>query len=108
MHTLRWLRRACPKISVILISQSDDHQRMMQALRLGAMDFLIKPLHEQELEQALKGQLASSDQNALAAISEEVEEVNDDTVFVAASPAMKKLRAQAELLAQVNVPVLIV
>jgi DNA-binding NtrC family response regulator len=108
MHTLRWLRKACPSMPVILLSQSDDHQRMVEALRLGARDFLIKPFHEQELEQALKIQLAKVEQNEEVAISEEIEKLNDDMAFVAASPAMKKVLAQAELLARVNAPVLIV
>lgn len=108
MHTLRWFQRACPRMPVILLSQSDDHQRMLEALRLGARDFLMKPFHEQELERVLKHQLANLGQNEVAAMSEEIEKVNDNLVFVAASPAMKKLRAQAELLAQVTVPVLIV
>lgn len=108
MHTLRWLRNACPSMPVILLSQSDDHQRMVEALRLGARDFLIKPFSEQDLERALKVQLASLAQNEVDAIREEIEKLNDNMAFVAVSPAMKKLRAQAELLAQVNVPVLIV
>jgi len=108
MHTLRWLRKACPSTPVILLSQSDGHQRMVEALRLGARDFLIKPFHEQELEQALKIQLAKVEQTEEDALSEEIEKLNDDTAFVAASPAMQKVQAQAELLAQVNVPVLIV
>jgi two-component system, NtrC family, response regulator AtoC len=108
MHTLRWLRKACPSMPVILLSQSNDHQRTVEALRLGARDFLIKPFHEQELEQALKIQLANLEQNEEDAISEEIERLNDVMAFVATSPAMKKVRAQVELLAQVNVPVLIV
>ncbi|MGH7490639.1 MAG: sigma-54 factor interaction domain-containing protein, partial [bacterium] len=40
--------------------------------------------------------------------SEHVEHITDDIFFVAASPIMHKLRAQAELLAQVNAPLLIV
>ena len=110
MHTLRWLRKACPSMPVILLSHSDDHQRMVDALRLGARDFLIKPFHEQEVERVLKVQLASLEQNKVNAISEEIENLKDkdNEAFVAASPAMKKLLAQVELLAQVNVPVLIV
>ena len=108
MHTLRWLRKARPGMPVILLSQPDDHQRMVEALRLGARDFLIKPFHEQELERVLKFQLANLEQNEEATISEEIEKLNNSMAFVAESPAMKKVLAQAELLAQVNVPVLIV
>jgi len=39
--------------------------------------------------------------------SEDIEQVSDEAFFVGASPIMRKLRAQAELLAQANVPVLI-
>jgi transcriptional regulator with GAF, ATPase, and Fis domain len=38
---------------------------------------------------------------------EDIEEISEDLFFVAGSPAMRKLRTQAELLAKVNVPVLI-
>jgi len=37
----------------------------------------------------------------------DIEEINEDLFFIAGSPAMRKLRMQAELLAKVNVPVLI-
>jgi DNA-binding NtrC family response regulator len=40
--------------------------------------------------------------------SEDLEEISEDLFLAAGSPAMRKLRTQAELLAKVNVPVLIV
>ena len=39
---------------------------------------------------------------------QDFEEISEDLFFTAGSPAMRKLRTQAELLAKVNVPVLIV
>jgi len=56
----------------------------------------------------LKSHLAAANQRETPVGGEEIERISDSLSFVAASPAMKKLRAQAELLAQVNVPVLIV
>ena len=44
----------------------------------------------------------------LAATRGEIDGINNSPTFVAASPAMQKVLAQAELLAQVDVPVLIV
>ena len=38
----------------------------------------------------------------------EIEQINDELYFVAASPAMRRLRTQAELLAHTDVPVLVV
>jgi len=106
LHTLRWLRRVCPRIPVILISQSENHHDMVEALRLGAQDFLLKPWQEQQLHRLLKNHLANATHESI--VGEESERISDNLWFVAASPAMKKVRAQAELLAQVNVPVLIV
>jgi transcriptional regulator with PAS, ATPase and Fis domain len=37
-----------------------------------------------------------------------IEEAGDDPVFIAGSPAMRKLRLQAELVAKIDVPVLII
>ncbi len=45
--------------------------------------------------------------NGTSIASEDIEELGEGLFFVAASPVMRKLRGQAELLAQVNVPVLI-
>jgi DNA-binding NtrC family response regulator len=106
LHTLRWLRRVCPGVPVILLSSSENHQDMVAALHLGAQDFLLKPCEQQQLDRVLKAHLASNRRDAALA-GERIERINDNLSFVTASPAMKKLRAQAELLAQVNVPVLI-
>lgn len=108
LHTLRWLRRVCPRVPVILISQSENHHDMVEALRLGAQDFLLKPWQEQQLDRVLKSHRAAASQHDTTVGGDEIERISDSLSFVAASPAMKKLRAQAELLAQVNVPVLIV
>jgi DNA-binding NtrC family response regulator len=40
-------------------------------------------------------------------VSEDIESLGEDEFFLSVSPAMQQLRAQAELLAQANVPVLI-
>jgi two-component system response regulator AtoC len=108
LHTLRWLRRVRPQLPVVLLSQAEDTQQMMQALRLGAQDFLLKPCQPGQLDKVIKRQLAAlpsrdeGDPNR-----EKLEQPGDDLLFVAVSPAMRRVRAQVESLAQVNVPVLI-
>ena len=109
MRTLRWLRRIRPDIPIILLSSTDDAQQRQEATRLGAQDYLVRPLHAQQLESVLRGHLNQRDRQAAPAmVCEDIEQISADLFFVAASPVMRKLRAQAELLAQVNVPVLIV
>jgi two-component system, NtrC family, response regulator AtoC len=109
LHVLRWLRRLRPELPVILLSHLDDLAHEKEALRLGAQGFLVQPFEEKRLESVIRQHLASSnDHTQIDFTSEDIEQVSDDTFFVGASPIMQKLRAQAELLAQANVPVLIV
>jgi two-component system response regulator AtoC len=108
LHTLRWLRRVRPDVPIILLSYPDDAEQRVQAFRLGAQDYLVRPLQEQELEIVIKRHLMGKNGNGdMEIASDDIERISDDMFFVAASPMMRKLRAQAELLAQVNVPVLI-
>jgi DNA-binding NtrC family response regulator len=93
---------------VILISNSDEPQLKLEAIRLGAQDYLVRPLHLQQVETAIRRSLFHHAENAESeVIIDEIEQVGDDMFFVAASPTMRKLRAQAELLAQVSAPVFI-
>lgn len=108
LHILRWLRRVRPTMPIILLSHSDDAGREKEAIRMGAQDYLIRPFQENQLEFVIRRQLTWRGDPIEAEIgSDDIEQINDDEFFVGASPIMRKLRAQAELLAQANVPVLI-
>jgi two-component system response regulator AtoC len=108
LHILRWLRRLRPNLPIILICYPDDAGRRDEAIRLGAQDYLVRPVDDEQLEFVIRGHLGSrSETIEMDLASEDIEQVSDDAFFVGASPVMRKLRAQAELLAQANVPVLI-
>jgi two-component system response regulator AtoC len=108
LHILRWLRRLRPNMPIILLCYPEDAGRKNEAIRLGAQDYLIRPLNDEQLASVIRGQLSSrNDSVDMELASEDIEQVSDDAFFVGASPIMRKLRAQAELLAQANVPVLI-
>jgi two-component system, NtrC family, response regulator AtoC len=108
LHVLRWLRRTRPDLPIIVLSASDHAAEKREAIRLGAHDFLVRPDDEQ-LELAIKRHLGPSpDDESPVVISDDIKALSDGQFFVAATPIMQKLRAQAELLAQADVPVLIV
>jgi two-component system, NtrC family, response regulator AtoC len=108
LHTLRWLRRVRPELPVLVLASADDADQKLEAIRLGAQDFLIHPLQAQQLETAIRRSFFYYTESSESEIlTDEVEQIGGDTFFVAASPTMRKLRAQAELLAQVNAPILI-
>ncbi len=108
IHTLRWLRRVRPDLPVLVLASSNDPIQKLEALRAGAQDFLIRPWHALELEAVIRRFLSQSTETFDSeVIVDEIEDIGDDLFFVAASPTMRRLRAQAELLAQVSAPVFI-
>ncbi len=108
LHILRWLRRLRPELPIIVLCHAADASRGKDAIRLGADDVLVRPFQNKHLELAIHRLVRSKDAQQVEVASENVERLGDDTFFVSASALMQKLRAQAELLAQADVPVLIV
>ena len=108
LHTLRWLRRVRPDLPVVALAGSDDASQKLEAIRLGAQDYLVRPLRAEQLAAAIRRSLFYDGESAESEVTaDEIEQIGDDLFFVAASPSMRKMRAQAELLAQTSAPVLI-
>ncbi|MGA7908111.1 MAG: sigma-54 dependent transcriptional regulator [Candidatus Sulfotelmatobacter sp.] len=108
LHVLRWLRRLRPDLPVVVLCHAEDAGRKTEAMRLGAHDVLEQPFPEDQLEFRIRRHLTVSRPKVEAGIaSEDVELLGGQECFIGAGPLMQKLRAQAELLAQADVPVLI-
>ncbi|MGE5057562.1 MAG: sigma-54-dependent transcriptional regulator [Acidobacteriota bacterium] len=106
LHILRWLRRLRPDLPVFVICQADDGGQQREAARLGAEAVVARPFDQQQLESVLCKHLDAPNRE-MDFPSEHVDPVGDAGSLVSISPVMQKLRAQAELLAQADVPVLI-
>src|ERR1700692_1057787 len=102
LQTLEQLRKLQPGVKVVMLSCVSDTRKVVQAIRLGAHDYLTKPFQKSELDTVIDQCLGTNKQNYPG----EMEEVGDDVFFVAASPVMRKLRSQAALVANVDIPVL--
>jgi two-component system, NtrC family, response regulator AtoC len=108
LHTLRWLHRIRPDLPVVVLSHSENAAQKAEAIRLGADDYFSLPSEQQHLQIAIRRRLViDTEESDIEIGSEHIEQVGDEMFLVAASPAMRHLRAQAELLAQVDAPVLI-
>ncbi len=108
LHTLHWLRRIRPDLPVLVLSHSENGSQKAEAIRLGAQDYLSRPFEERHLQAAIGRHLTVDNGHSEMEIgSENIEQVDNQAFLVAASPAMRHLRAQAELLSQVDAPVLI-
>ena len=104
LQTLEQLREKRPQLKVIMLSCVSDTRKVVQAIRLGAQDYLTKPFQKADLEAVIQQCLGS---RAAALPPGEVEDLGDDVFFVAGSPAMRKIRSQAKLVANVDIPILI-
>src|SRR6476660_1684569 len=103
LQTLEQLRQIRPGMKVVMLSCVSDTRKVVQAIRLGAHDYLTKPFQKAELDAVIGQCMGVNQQNYPG----EVEELCDDVYFVAASPAMRKIRSQAALVANVDIPVLL-
>lgn len=88
LDVLRLLRERRPSLRVVMLSSHTDQEYVLEALRLGACDYLAKPLHEEEVElsvrRALEAYEMASSWNALksrlGALAGEVEALLGDGV----------------------------
>jgi DNA-binding NtrC family response regulator len=108
LHLLSWLGRLRPDLPVIVLCYPEDAGGQKEAKRLGASDVLVRPFTEGQLEFLIHRRLSwSNDDGEVEMASEDIESLGEDEFFLGVSPLMQKLRTQAQLLAQADVPVLI-
>jgi two-component system response regulator AtoC len=105
LQTLEQMREGHPKLKVIMLSCVSDTRKVVQAIRLGAQDYLTKPFQKNDLEAVIEQCLGSK---ATVSVAQgEIEDLGDDVFFVCGSAPMRKIRSQAKLVANVDIPVLI-
>jgi two-component system, NtrC family, response regulator AtoC len=108
LHTMRWMRRVSPDIPMVLVSHQRNTKEVLDALKLGACGCLLKPVVPREFEAVIMQHLEKlTDGASDRGVEEHIDFIADDCAFVWASPVMYKLRTQAEMLAKLDVPVLI-
>ena len=54
LEVFRQLRDSRPDLQVIILSAQTDQESVLEALRLGAFDYLAKPIHGEELSLAVR------------------------------------------------------
>ena len=108
LETLRRLKEALPHVPVIMLSGHGQARMIVDAMRLGASDFLRKPFEVEELELAFSKALETH------ALKEEVVHLRgrvrseaDGLLLGGDSPKMKEVRETIEQVADTDITVLI-
>ena len=108
LDTLRQIMEIDRSTHVIMLSCSNEVGTVVEAIRLGAQDYLTKPFEKAELDVAMlkcrqKKELRSENK----ALREYCDQLTEDITFLAASPQMVRIRQQILQIAPVDVPVFI-
>src|SRR5215813_4156816 len=112
LETLAKCKKVCPEQKVLVMSCSGDRHRVIDAMKLGATDCLHKPFEPPQLMGAVRRVLEPITAGADPGVPDPggavvLENVDEDLVFLAASPVMKQIYAQVSLVARVDVGVLL-
>ena len=107
LRTLEQLRAINPELKVVMLSCVSDTRKVVEAMRLGAQDYLTKPFNKSELDAVLTHCLHPTCAAEQAAESVDIEEIGDDSCFIAGTAQMRAIRAQVNQVSRVDVPVLI-
>jgi two-component system response regulator AtoC len=108
LETLRELKKVLPDIPVIMLSGHGQARTIVEAMRLGASDFLRKPFEVEELELAFQKALETH------ALREEVETLRgrvrtetDTLGLLGDNPKMQEIREIIEQVADTDITVLV-
>src|SRR4030081_2215637 len=108
LDTLKELMQLDRTLNVIMLACSNEVGTVVEAIRLGAQDYLTKPFEKAELDVAMlkcrqKQQLRAENKS----LREYCDTITEVICFLAASPQMVRIRQQILQIAPVDVPVFI-
>jgi two-component system, NtrC family, response regulator AtoC len=103
LEVLAQLEKLGRRVPAIVFSGVDQVSTVVKAMRLGASDYLLKPLNEEDLERAMIKTIAQCPGNDL----HDVAPVASDVVFPSANRRMLQIKAICDQVAHADVPILI-
>jgi len=101
LEVLERLHQRGSRIPSIVLSGMDQIPTVVNAMRLGAYDYLVKPINSAELERAIETALERAQGTV------EVNPVGPEAAFRTSNKRMLHIQAICDQLARVDVPVLI-
>jgi len=108
LEVLAQLRKSHPSIPVIILSGVGHTKSVVEAIRMGAFDYLTKPFEEQELELAIEDVLQKKSlQDEVRNLRRQLEKYGESGDFVSTSPKITQIKEIARQVAGTDVPVLI-
>lgn len=108
LETLRRLKQIPSAVKVVMLSCVTEPRTIVQALQLGACDYIPKPFQRAELDAAIRRHLPERPvESAPRPQKIPAAKLDTESEFVAVSDSMRRIRAQVDILAGVDVPILL-
>ncbi|HHL39566.1 MAG TPA: sigma-54-dependent Fis family transcriptional regulator [Deltaproteobacteria bacterium] len=108
LKALDMIKDVDPDVGVVMLSATDSAQKAVQALRMGAYDYITKPFEEADLLATLQrytdGQTLRRE---IALLREELHNKLGDKHFICRSPAMRRVMDMVEKVGKSSSNVLI-
>ncbi len=105
LETLKRIREVRPATKVVMLSCVRDTRKVAMAMRLGAHDYLSKPVQKEEMDDVLRFCLEHPGPTVPGA--GDAIEVLQGVYFFAATEQMRQIRSQAMQVAKFDFPVLL-
>ena len=100
LEVLTEMEKQCRGVPALVLSGDDQIPTVVKAMRLGAYDYLVKPLDEKELEMAIgRGVKQCPESGNVGSV--------EDVAFQTRNKRMLQIQAVCDQVAQTDVPVLI-
>ncbi len=106
IQTLERMRHMKSEVKVVMLSCVNETAKVVQSMKLGAQDYLTKPFEQHELEGVLK-RCIEPKSRLKEPITCDVEELSGDLFFLAGAASMKRIQREVGLVANVDIPVLL-
>ncbi len=108
IEVLESIKKTNASIPVIILSAIGQTKTVVDAMKMGAADFLVKPFEEQELELAIENVLEKQKlKEEVKTLKRQLDQYVEQGDILSTNPKMLRIREIAKHVADTDVPVMI-
>src|SRR5262249_38402949 len=108
IEVLESVKKTNPTIPVIILSAAGQTKTVVEAMKMGAADFLVKPFEEPELELAIENVVEKQKlKEEVKTLKRQLDSYSEAGDILSTNPKMLKIKEIAKHVADTDVPVLI-
>src|SRR5437870_735522 len=108
IEALESVKKINASIPVIILSGAGQTKTVVDAMKMGAADFLVKPFEEQELELAIENVVEKQKlKEEVKTLKRQLDQYTEQGDFLSTNPKVLRIKEIAKHVADTDVPVLI-